>query len=100
MRFDRILGAVPPKSACIAAGPATGPQDDASGTIDGFTTLDANIRWSFAEQFRSGSDTSVTLGVANLFDEDPPLVDIAGSYDPRSADPRGRRVFVSVGLEI
>ena len=75
-------------------------EDDASGTIDGFTTLDANIRWSFAEQFRGGSDTTVTLGVANLFDEDPPLVDIAGSYDPRSADPRGRRVFVSVGLEI
>ena len=75
-------------------------EDDAGGAIDSFTTLDANIRWSLAELVRSGSHTSITLGVANLFDADPPLVDIAGSYDPRSADPRGRRVFLSVGLEI
>lgn len=74
-------------------------EDDASGAIDSFTTLDANIRWSLAELFRSGSDTSITLGIANMLDEDPPHVDIAGSYDPRSADPRGRRVFLSIGLE-
>ena len=75
-------------------------EDDASGEIDSFTTLDANIRWSLGELFRGGSETSITLGVANLFDEDPPFVDIAGNYDPRSADPRGRRVFLSIGLEI
>ena len=75
-------------------------EDDAGGEIDPFTTLDANIRWSFGELFRSRSEASVTLGVANLFDEDPPFVNIAGSYDPRSADPRGRRVFLSLGLEI
>ena len=75
-------------------------EDDASGEIDSFTTLDANIRWSLGELLRDGSKASIALGVANLFDEDPPLVDIAGSYDPRSADPRGRRVFLSVGLEI
>ena len=75
-------------------------EDDVSGEIDSFTTLDANIRWSLGELVREGSEASVTLGVANLFDEDPPHVDIAGSYDPRSSDPRGRRVFLSVGLEI
>ena len=75
-------------------------EDDVSGEIDSFTTLDANVRWSLGELIRGGSEASVTLGVANLFDEDPPHVDIAGSYDPRSSDPRGRRVFVSLGLEI
>ena len=48
------------------------------------------LRWG-------GGETSVALGGANLLDEDPPYVNIAGSYDPRSADPRGRRLFVSVG---
>lgn len=40
--------------------------------------------------------TSFTEGAANLLDADPPHVNIAGSYDPRSADPRGRRVYVRV----
>ena len=75
-------------------------EDDAGGEIDSFTTLDANILWSLGELFRDGSQASISLGVANLFDEDPPLVNVAGSYDPRSADPRGRRVFLSLGLEI
>ncbi len=75
-------------------------EDDGGGAIDSFTTLDANIHWSLGELIRDGSEASIKLGVANLFDEDPPLVNIAGSYDPRSADPRGRRVFLSVGLEI
>ena len=75
-------------------------EDDASGEIDSFTTLDANVRWSLGELVREGSEASVTLGVANLFDEDPPYVNIAGSYDPRSSDPRGRRVFLSLGLEL
>ena len=74
--------------------------DDVSGEIDSFTTLDANVRWALGELVRAGSEASITLGVANLFDEDPPYVDIAGSYDPRSSDPRGRRVFFSLGLEM
>ena len=75
-------------------------EDDVSGAIDSFTTLDTNVRWSLGELVRRGSDTSITLGIANMFDEDPPHVDIAGSYDPRSSDPRGRRVFLSIGLDI
>ena len=83
-----------------------GYEDDAGGAIDSFTTLDFNARWSLGgrlgEQFggRLGnrSEASVTLGAANLLDEDPPYVNIAGSYDPRSSDPRGRRLFVSFGF--
>ena len=74
-------------------------RDDASGAIGSFSTLDANVRWSFGGFSGKGPDASATVGVANLLGEDPPFVDIAGSYDPRSADPRGRRVFLALGLK-
>ncbi|MCZ0951335.1 MAG: TonB-dependent receptor [Rhodospirillaceae bacterium] len=75
-----------------------GYEDDAGGSIDSFTTLDANVTWLLGDRFGDRLDASVTLGAANLLGEDPPFVNIAGSYDPRSADPRGRRLFVSFGL--
>ena len=75
-----------------------GYEDDAGGSIDSFTTLDVNARWSLGGRLGDRLDASVTLGAANLLDEDPPFVNIAGSYDPRSSDPRGRRLFVSFGL--
>ena len=75
-----------------------GYEDDGGGSIDSFTTLDANVRWSLDgfPGLGTGGDleTTITLGAANLLDEDPPYVAIAGNYDPRSADPRGRRVFL------
>ena len=76
-----------------------GYQDDAGGSIDRFTTLDVNARWSLGGRLGDRFGASVTVGATNLLDEDPPFMNIAGSYDPRSADPRGRRVFVSFGLE-
>ena len=75
-----------------------GYEDDAGGSIDSFTTLDVNARWSLGGRLGDRLDASITLGAANLLDEDPPFVNIAGSYDPRSSDPRGRRLFVSFGL--
>ena len=75
-----------------------GYEDDAGGAIDSFTTLDANIRWSPGPRPGDRFETAVTLGAANLLDRDPPFVNIAGSYDPRSSDPRGRRLFLSVGI--
>ena len=75
-----------------------GYEDDFGGSIDNFTTLDANARWTFGGFFGAGQETTITLGVANLLDQDPPYVAVAGSYDVRSADPRGRRVFVGVRI--
>ena len=75
-----------------------GYQDDAGGSVDSFTTLDVNARWSLGGRLGDRLDASVTAGAANLLNEDPPFVNIAGSYDPRSSDPRGRRLFVSFGL--
>ena len=46
-------------------------------------------RWSLGGFFGAGADyeTTVTLGAANLLDEDPPHVAVAGSYDPRLRRP-------------
>ncbi|MDE0130396.1 MAG: TonB-dependent receptor [Gammaproteobacteria bacterium] len=81
-----------------------GYEDDGGGSIGSFTTLDANVRWSFGgfPGFGAGLgadyETTITLGAVNLLDEDPPYVAVAGSYDPRSSDPRGRRVFLGVRI--
>ena len=73
-------------------------EDDGGGDIDGFSTLDAGATWSFGALLGADSETAITLGTANLLDADPPYVDIAGSYDPRSADPRGRRLYLQARL--
>ena len=75
-------------------------QDDAGGSIDSFSTLDLSSRWSFGSLFGDDAETWIALGVANLLDEDPPYVAIGGGYDPRSTDPRGQRIFLSVGANI
>jgi len=75
-----------------------GYEDDGGGSIDNFTTLDANAGWSFDSLPGAGQETTITLGVANLLDQDPPYVAVAGSYDPRSSDPRGRRAYLAVRI--
>jgi len=74
-----------------------GYDDDGGVRIDSFTTLDANFSLGLGEFLRRGSDVRLTVGLINALDEDPPFVAVSGSYDPRSADPRGRRVFVKIG---
>ena len=77
-----------------------GYEDDQGGDINGFTTVDANLRFDFGERFWRGVGASVMVGVVNLADQDPPYVAVAGSYDVRSADPRGRRVFARLALKL
>ena len=79
-----------------------GYEDDGGGSIEAFTTLDANVRWSFDgfPGLGAGHETTITLGAANILDEDPPYVAIAGNYDVRSADPRGRRIFLGVRVRM
>ena len=65
-----------------------GYRDDGGEAIDPFATWDANVAVDLT------SALALRAGVVNLTDEPPPFVNIAGSYDPRSADPRGRRIFL------
>ena len=69
--------------------------DDRGAGIDAFTTLDANIAFDL-RRWTPAVATTLRLGVVNAANQAPPFVNIAGSYDPRSADPRGRRVFLRV----
>ena len=69
-------------------------EDDGGGSIDAFTTLDANVAVQIGAARGARLATTLRVGVVNMTDEDPPFVNVAGSYDVRSADPRGRRVFV------
>ena len=66
--------------------------------IEDFTTLDAQYSFRFGERLIEGMDTTVAVGVINATDENPPLVRIAGNYDPKTGDPRGRRVYLRVSL--
>jgi iron complex outermembrane receptor protein len=72
--------------------------------IDSLTTLDARVSYDFSRKFNSGflSSFSVALSAQNLFDEDPPRVNVPVlqdggipfdlGFDPINADPLGRMV--------
>ena len=66
-------------------------------SIDNFTTFDINATFDLSSVTDKLGSSYISLGLVNLTGENPPFVPIAGSYDPRSADPRGRRFFVKVG---
>ena len=62
--------------------------------IDSFTTVDLQYRLELIGLLGPDADTALTAGILNITDEDPPYVNIGGGYDPRTADPRGRRAYV------
>ena len=69
-------------------------EDDNGEEIDAFVTVDANLGVDLGDLLAGGTETTLRIGVVNLLDKDPPFVNVAGSYDVRSADPRGRRAFL------
>lgn len=62
-----------------------------SSTIDSFTTIDAQYSTTFS--VTDTTDTTITLGINNITDEEPPRV-FNGfgnlSYDPKQHNPLGR----------
>lgn len=74
-------------------------EDDFGVDIDSFTTVDVNATYDFGGILGEDSSSYVSVGLVNATGEDPPFVAVSGSYDPRSADPRGRRAFVKVGTK-
>lgn len=70
-----------------------------TATIDEFITFDAQYSIDLGDFLRDDSQTTLTIGAVNITDEDPPHVNISGSYDSRTHDPRGRRVYVRVGTK-
>ncbi len=68
----------------------------AADRIDSFTTLDLQYRLELGGLLGPGANTTLIAGVLNVADEDPPHVNIGGGYDPRTADPRGRRAYIQL----
>jgi|HigsolmetaAR204D_1030405.scaffolds.fasta_scaffold00488_2 Outer membrane receptor for ferrienterochelin and colicins len=61
-------------------------------TIDSYTTIDLHVGYDLSAL---SDGLAVALDVSNLFDEDPPFVNLAGGYDSQSASPIGRLVAIS-----
>lgn len=60
-------------------------------TVSAFTGVDIFGNYDFV-----GSGFSVSINVANLFDEEPPFVNSTAGYDPGNASPYGRMVMLGV----
>lgn len=68
--------------------------------ISSFTTFDLSIGYDIGEALSLGafSGLSVALNAQNVFDKQPPFVNIAGGYDPQSASPIGRMVMATMRM--
>jgi len=66
-----------------------------SQNIDSYVTLDANYSINLPLGFTDDSETTLTFGIKNLLDEEPPRVyDAANySYDPKQHSPLGRTLY-------
>lgn len=71
-------------------------RDDRGRTIEAWTTLDAQLRWTPRQPRLAG--LTLTATVQNLFDRDPPFYDFAAGvgYDAANAEPLGR--FASIQI--
>jgi iron complex outermembrane receptor protein len=73
--------------------------------VDAYTTIDARLSYDFKDTPSFGllKNFRIGLDVSNLFDTDPPFVNIApsvnggGGFDPNAASPVGRLIAVSIG---
>lgn len=65
---------------------------DPSNTVSNYATLDTYVSWTGVKNL------SVTLGVSNLTDREPPYSNqgevFQANYDPRFADPTGRKYYL------
>jgi len=64
--------------------------------IESMTTVDAQYSYSFGE---TGflSESTISIGLQNMFDEEAPVVCCVTGYDPTLHDGRGRLFFLRIG---
>ncbi len=68
--------------------------------IDSMTTLDLQYSYDLPELGFQSEGSAITLGIKNATDEDPPLVNTDGAFDPFTHDPRGRIYYLRYMLSI
>ena len=64
--------------------------------IESMTTADVQYTYSFGDRGLF-SDSTITLGIQNFTDEEPPVIANVTAYDGTLHDGRGRIWFVRVG---
>ena len=84
------------KAVTAIAGNTDTANDMADGKIDSMLTVDVQYNYNFGE-LAFLSDSNVTVGLQNIFDERPPIVSYVTAYDPTLHDGRGRMLFLRVG---
>lgn len=67
--------------------------------IEDMLTVDVQYNYNFGEQ-AFFSDTNVTLGIQNIFDEEPPAMAVVTAFDGRLHDGRGRIFFARVSASL
>ncbi|MCZ6854208.1 MAG: TonB-dependent receptor, partial [Gammaproteobacteria bacterium] len=78
-------------TSALAHGPAFAA-DFLDSSVDSWTIADVQYTYSFGETGFM-SDTSVSLGIQNFTNEEPPFVPVITGYDGTLHDPRGRIFF-------
>ena len=73
---------------------------DNTDKIDSYDQIDLQYSLALGSHLYEDSEATLTIGVINAFDEDPPFVSLQGGspYDTRTGDPRGRRVYAKLGF--
>jgi iron complex outermembrane receptor protein len=70
---------------------------DQGNVVKSYTTFDAYVNWA------AFKGLSLTLGVKNLTDKDPPFSNqnevFQANYDPRYADPTGRKYYIRASYQ-
>ncbi len=69
-------------------------------TIDSFTTVDAQFNYRLPALAFQDEGAILTFGAKNLFNEDPPFVNVDGAFDPFTHDPRGRIWYGGVRIAL
>ena len=67
--------------------------DQTNNAVDSQITLDA--RYQLFLDGLLGGEGSISVGVINLLDEDPPLLTARPLFDTEVHDPRGRQIYVA-----
>ena len=67
--------------------------------VNSYETLDLNFRVRLSKI--NESQSTIAVGVRNLFNEQPPTVNDAAnlSYDPKQHDPLGRVIYVNFNYQ-
>jgi iron complex outermembrane receptor protein len=89
-----------PWAATLAQNFQTGYTDEAPDVNGNPRRVDENMTWDLQGQYSGIKNLKFTLGIRNLFDEDPPFSNQGQTfpvgYDPRFTDPRGRFYYSSI----